>query len=107
MSEQDAVVAVRNSQADELAARNYNNGDRMKYRGRNGALRGGFWGLLFGFAFFSIPGLGPVLVAGPLVTSIIGALEGAAVVGGLSAIGARLYSIGAPRGRELVGAVTR
>jgi len=36
-------------------------------------------------------------VAGPLVGWIVGALEGAAVVGGLSAIGAGLYSLGIPK----------
>jgi hypothetical protein len=53
--------------------------------------------LLFGSAFFAIPGLGPVLVAGPLVAWIVGALEGAAVVGGVSAIGAGLIGIGIPK----------
>jgi hypothetical protein len=38
-----------------------------------------------------------VLVAGPLVAWIIGALEGAAVFGGLSAIGAGLYGMGIPK----------
>ena len=52
--------------------------------------------MLFG-AFFIIPGLGPILVAGPLVAWIVGALEGAVVVGGLSALGAGLYSIGIPK----------
>jgi hypothetical protein len=53
--------------------------------------------MLFGAAFFAIPGVGPVLVAGPLVAWIVGALEGAVVVGGLGAIGAGLYSIGIPK----------
>jgi hypothetical protein len=75
----------------------YNAGDRMKYWGKMGAFWGGIWGLLFGAAFFVIPGIGPVLTAGPLVTWIVGALEGAIVVGGLSAIGAGLYSIGIPK----------
>jgi uncharacterized membrane protein len=75
----------------------YNAGDRMKRWGKTGAFWGGFWGLLFGSAFFAIPGIGPVLVAGPLVAWIVGALEGAVVVGGLSAIGAGLYSIGIPK----------
>jgi tetratricopeptide (TPR) repeat protein len=35
-------------------------------------------------------------VFGPLVSWIIGALEGAVVVGGLSALGAGLYSLGIP-----------
>jgi hypothetical protein len=43
-----------------------------------------------------VPGIGPVLVAGPLVSAIVTGLEGAAVVGGLGAIGAGLYSIGIP-----------
>jgi len=53
--------------------------------------------MLFGSAFFAIPGIGPVLVLGPMVAWIVGALEGAAVFGGLSAIGAGLYSMGIPR----------
>jgi len=53
--------------------------------------------LLFGSAFFAIPGIGPLLVAGPLVAWIVGGLEGAAVVGGLSALGAGLVSMGIPK----------
>jgi hypothetical protein len=75
----------------------YNTGDRMKYWGKMGAFWGGIWGLLVGAAFFAIPGVGPVLIAGPLVSWIVGALEGVIVVGGLSAIGAGLYSIGIPK----------
>jgi hypothetical protein len=55
------------------------------------------WGLLFGAAFFFIPGIGPVVLAGPLVASLVGALEGAVVVGGLTALGAVLASLGIPR----------
>ena len=69
----------------------------MKYWGKMGAFWGWIWGLLFGSAFFLIPGIGPLIVAGPLVGWIIGALEGAVVVGGLSAIGAGLYSLGIPK----------
>jgi uncharacterized membrane protein len=62
-----------------------------------GAFWGGFWGLLFGSAVFMIPGIGPLVMAGPIVGWIVGALEGAAVVGGLGALGAGLYSIGIPK----------
>jgi hypothetical protein len=75
----------------------YNTGDRIKYWGKQGAFWGGLWGLLFGSAFFFIPGIGPIVVGGPLVSWIIGVLEGATIVGGLSAIGAALYSIGIPK----------
>jgi uncharacterized membrane protein len=125
MSEQNAVVAVygsheeaenavkelqrsgvdmhklsiigKDTHTDEHVVGYYNTGDRMKYWGKAGAFWGGFWGLLFGSAFFAIPGLGPVLAAGPVVAWIVAALEGAAVVGGLSAIGAGLYGIGIPK----------
>ncbi len=75
----------------------YNTGERMKSWGKMGAFWGGLWGLLFGSALFFIPGVGPMLIAGPLVAWIVGALEGAVVVGGLSALGAALFSIGIPK----------
>ncbi len=74
----------------------YTTGDRMLSWGKLGAFWGGFWGLLFGSAFFWVPGVGPLVVAGPLVMWIVGALEGAALTGGLTALGAGLYSIGIP-----------
>jgi hypothetical protein len=75
----------------------YTAGDRMKFWGSNGAFWGGIWGMLFGSAFFMIPGVGALIAAGPVVAWIVAGLEGAAVVGGLSALGAGLYSIGIPR----------
>src|SRR5208283_4150317 len=61
----------------------YTAGDRMKYWGKMGACWGGFWGLLFGSAFFWVPGIGPLLVAGPLAMCIVGGLEGDVMTGGL------------------------
>jgi len=90
-------IVGRDYHTDEHVVGYYNAGDRMKYWGKMGAFWGGIWGWLFGSAFFLIPGIGPLLVAGPLVGWIIGALEGAVVVGGLSAIGAGLYSLGIPK----------
>jgi uncharacterized membrane protein len=82
---------------DENVVGYYTAGDRMAYWGKNGAFWGGLWGMLFGSAFFMIPGIGPLIAAGPVVMWIVGALEGAAVIGGVSALGAGLYSIGIPR----------
>ena len=90
-------IVGRDYHTEEQVVGYYNTGDRMKHWGKLGAFWGGIWGMLFGAAFFAIPGLGPVLVAGPLVAWIVGALEGAVVVGGLSALGAGLYSIGIPK----------
>jgi uncharacterized membrane protein len=90
-------IAARDTHTDEHVVGYYNAGDRMKYWGKMGAYWGGFWGLLFGSAMFAIPGLGPILVAGPLVAWIVAGLEGAVVVGGVSALGAGLASIGIPK----------
>jgi uncharacterized membrane protein len=90
-------IVGRDQHTDEHVIGYYNVGDRMKYWGKMGAFWGGIWGWLFGSAFFLIPGIGPLIVAGPLVGWIIGALEGAVVVGGLSAVGAGLYSLGIPK----------
>ena len=94
---QTLSIVGKDTHTDEHAVGYYNAGDRMKYWGKTGAFWGGLWGMLFGSAFFFIPGIGPMLAAGPVVAWIVGGLEGAAVVGGLSAIGAGLVSIGIPK----------
>jgi uncharacterized membrane protein len=90
-------IVGRDYQTDEHVVGYYNAGDRIKYWGTLGAFWGGIWGLMFGSAFFLIPGVGPLLVAGPLVGWIVGALENAVIVGGASALGAGLYSQGIPK----------
>jgi Heat induced stress protein YflT domain len=79
----------------------YTTGDRMRAWGGLGAFWGGIWGLLFGAGFFLIPGLGPVLVAGPFLAALVGALESAVVVGGASALVAGLVSLGIPKDSAL------
>lgn len=75
----------------------YTAGDRIKAWGGAGAFWGGIWGLLLAPAVFLLPGVGVVGMAGPFVATLVGALEGAAVVGGLSALGAALTQIGVPK----------
>ena len=89
-------IVGRDYQTDEHVVGYYNVGDRMKYWGKLGAFWGGIWGWLSGSALFLIPGIGPLVIAGPLVGWIVGALEGAVVVGGMSALGAGLFSLGIP-----------
>ncbi|MBL7226026.1 MAG: permease [Desulfobacteraceae bacterium] len=83
--------------AEENVVGYYNAGDRIKFWGKLGAFWGGLWGLLFGSALFFIPGIGHVVALGPVGGMIVGALENAVIVGGLSALGAGLYSIGIPK----------
>jgi hypothetical protein len=92
-------IVARNPHTEEHVVGFYNTGDRIRQWGKAGAFWGGMWGgVLFGAAaFFALPGIGGVLVAGPLVAWMAGAVEGALVGGGISAVGAGLYSIGLPQ----------
>jgi Heat induced stress protein YflT domain len=71
-------------------------GERMKAWAKQGALWGAVWGMLTGAAaFFVLPGIGPVLAAGPIVEAFISSLSGGVVgaavggaVGGAAMTGA-------------------
>ena len=75
----------------------YNTGDRVKFWGKQGAFWGGMWGLLLGGLFLWIPGFGPMVAAGPLVSMIVVGLEGAVLGAGFGALGAALISLGIPK----------
>ena len=94
-------IVGRDYHTEEHVVGYYNTGDRMKHWGQAGAFWGGFWGLLFGSAFFWLPVMGPILVAGPLVAAMVASLEAAVVVGGLSVVGAALVSLGVPENSVL------
>ncbi|HEY0294100.1 MAG TPA: DUF1269 domain-containing protein, partial [Bordetella sp.] len=55
------------------------------------------WGLLFGGVFLAVPVLGSVVVLGHLAAIVVSIVEGAVVMGGLSAIGAAIASLGIPK----------
>ncbi len=60
--------------------------DTSKAGAKTGAWFGGLFGILVGAGFLWIPGVGPLLVAGPLAAILLGGVEGAvggAVFGGL------------------------
>jgi hypothetical protein len=87
--------------SDEKVVGFYNTGDRVKFWGSRGAFWGGFWGILFGGVFMTIPVVGHVVVLGYLAAVVFSGLETAIVVGGLSALGAALYSLGIPKNSVL------
>ena len=90
-------VVGKGYHTDEKVVGFYNTGDRIKFWGTRGAFWGGFWGLFLGGLFMAVPVVGHVVVLGYLATILIAGIENAVVVGGLSAIGAALYSIGVPK----------
>jgi uncharacterized membrane protein len=74
-----------------------NAGDRAKIFGKYGAFWGGLMGVLFGSALMFVPVLGHIIVLGPLAAMLFSGLQGAVVVGGVSALAGALSSIGIPR----------
>src|SRR5271154_6034179 len=82
---------------DEKVVGFYNTGDRMKFWGKYGAFWGGLWGILVGGLFVTVPVIGPVVVLGSFAAMVLSGIEGAVVVGGLSALGGAFFSIGIPK----------
>src|SRR6476661_5018562 len=79
-----------------------------------GGILGGLAGLLVGIGALAIPGIGPLVAAGPLAATLLGAGIGAAtggLIGALVGAGvpedeARLYQTGVERGGVLVSVQT-
>lgn len=90
-------VVGKGYHTDEKVVGFYNIGDRIKFWGTRGAFWGGFWGLFLGGLFMTIPVVGHVVVLGYLATIVMSGIESAVMVGGVSALGAALYSIGVPK----------
>jgi hypothetical protein len=92
--------------------RDVDDGDTIAGGAATGAVVGGLGGLLLGLGALAIPGIGPVIAAGPIVSTLVGAGVGAAVgglVGALVAAGvpeeqAGYYAEGVRRGSTLVTA---
>lgn len=64
--------------------------ESILFWGKQGALWGGLFGLLAGGIFSIVPGFGPLVAAGPVVSSLAGFLGGAATFGSASALAAWL-----------------
>ena len=74
-----------------------NAGDRAKVFGKLGAFWGGLMGVLFGSAMMFVPVVGHVVVLGPLAAALFGGLQGAVIVGGISALAGALMALGIPK----------
>jgi uncharacterized membrane protein len=94
-------IIGREPHTEEHAVGFYNVGDRAKVWGKRGAFWGTIVGILFGPAFFWIPGVGFIITGGLLSSLLLGTLEGAAAgaaagAGG-SALVAALHGLGIPK----------
>ena len=77
----------------------YTAGERLLARGGSAAFWERMWDLLGDAGFFLVPGIGPLLLAGPFIHTLVATVDNGVAVGGLSALGAAIYSLGIPRVR--------
>jgi len=66
----------------------------IAFWGKIGAGWGAIVGMLAGAALSFVPGFGPIVGAGPLISSLVGALGGAMVSGSITALVAWMVDIG-------------
>lgn len=94
-------IAVREFPGPDHVVGCSNTGAQIKYWGRVGILWGELAGYWAGAGFFELPGVGPVLLAGPLVSSVVAIMDGSASAGGASVFGGGLRRLGIPK--ECIG----
>jgi hypothetical protein len=90
-------IMGRGYHTDEHVVGFLNAGDRAKVFGKFGAFWGGLMGVLIGSAMLFVPAVGPLIVLGPIAAALVGGLEGAVVVGGISALAGALMAVGIPK----------
>lgn len=115
---EDISLVTRHAEGEEGRVEGRDRGDNVAegagIGGGVGTVLGGVGGLLVGLGTLAIPGIGPILAAGPLVATLAGAGAGAiagGVVGALVGLGipeeeARYYHEGVRRGGTLVSVTT-
>ena len=94
-------IIGRDYRVEEHVVGYLNAGDRAKIFGKLGAFWGGLVGILFGSALLFIPVVGHIVVLGPIAATIFSGLEGAALIGGSSALIGALTAIGIPKNSVL------
>jgi heat induced stress protein YflT len=94
-------IIGRDYSTEEQVVGFFNAGDRARFFGKYGAFWSGLFGMLFGAAFLFAPVVGHIVVFGPLASTIVGGLEGAAVGSGVSALLGALSALGVPKNSVL------
>ena len=75
-------LLVRSERTEEHVIGIYEMGDRVKPRGKLGAFCGAVSGWVLGLAALFVPGIGMLVIGGPLVALLVTVLEGAVAVDG-------------------------
>src|SRR5215472_11926698 len=86
-----SILGKENEGGEQMVG-HYSTGGRMKYVGARGAFWNDLWKRLPGAACFDIPGIGRILMAGPMTVWAISALDESEIED-LTAVGNCLFSL--------------
>ena len=93
----DLSIIGRNIHMTEEPTGFITTGDYVAAGAESGALIGGLAGVALGAALLILPGIGPVIVAGPLAAAVLAGIEGAAAGVTVGAVSGALIGWGVPR----------
>jgi len=97
----DLSIVGRNFQETEEPYGFVSRGDYAEAGAETGAWFGGMFGLFIGAGFLILPGLGLVVVAGPIATALLAGIEGALAGTALGSLAGALVGWGVPKDRAL------
>ena len=85
--DQLSILHRASSSGDDVLGLAYRSGkERIKVWGEHGAVWGALGGVLVGLGLLVVPGVGPLLAAGPIAEAIVGAAAGAGIGAGAAAV---------------------
>jgi hypothetical protein len=97
----DLSIVGRGSQVTEVPYGLVSRGDYVKAGAESGSLFGGLFGLCVGAGFLMLPGLGIVVVAGPIAAALLAGIEGALAGTALGSLAGALVGWGVPKDRAI------
>jgi hypothetical protein len=97
----DLSIVGRDFQTTEEPVGFVSSRDYARAGAATGAWFGGLFGLCVGAAFLVLPGVGPVVVAGPLTAAVVAGIEGAIAGTALGSLAGALVGWGIPREKAL------
>ncbi len=97
----DLSIVGRGTETTEEPVGFVSEGEYAAAGASTGAWLGGLLGLCVGAAFLVLPGIGPIVVAGPLAASILAGIEGAVAGTALGSLTGALVGWGVPKEKAL------
>jgi hypothetical protein len=97
----DLSIVGRDVQESEEPHGFVSRGDYVKAGAQTGSLVGGLFGLCLGAGFLVLPGLGLVVVAGPLGAALLASIEGAVAGTALGSLAGALVGWDVPKDRAI------